>query len=264
MTIPPRAGSGSFEHIHEIYYGTDDGFAELFPREEACHDAAHVARLNEIFARYVRFYNRVAPARRDHIHFASVVGGLYGPNLIPIFRPREITFFDINPHQITYFNLIRRAWIASGSAEQFLGRLANADYDAGTAEERVIRTCIAARQNGTLTADQGQSARTLLSSWRYALDHFELTRQLLAEVPVATRVEGIQTPSFAEFLANHENLWIYCSNVILFLFFDLRFPYPQNAALFASYFHKTEMLDLSGMGSGPVTVHCRLPMAVSR
>jgi len=254
----------NFKKIYEIYYGTDDGFAELRPREEACHDAAHVAGLYEIYARYEEFYNKVAPARRDDIHFVSVVGGLYGLNLIPIFRPKEITLFDVNPHQITFFNLIRRAWIASASCEQFLDKLANAEYDADTDEEGIIRTCIAARQNGTLTDEQGCSARTFLSSWRYALDHFDLTRGLLEEAPVATRVEGIHTPSFADFLANHANLWIYCSNVILFVFFDLRFQYPQNAALFASYFDRTEMLDLHGAESGPVSVHCRLPMSIAR
>ena len=43
--VPPRSNVGAFEQIHQIYYGTDDGFAELRPREEAQHDAAHVAGL---------------------------------------------------------------------------------------------------------------------------------------------------------------------------------------------------------------------------
>src|SRR5204863_7718641 len=121
---------------------------------------------------------QVGPARRDHIHLASVVGGLYGLNLIPLFRSTEITFFDVNPHQIAFFNIIRRVWIKSSSADQFLAGLANADYDVDTEQERRIRHCIAAKQNGTLTEEQGRSARSFLSSWRYALDHYELTRQL--------------------------------------------------------------------------------------
>jgi hypothetical protein len=96
------------------------------------------------------------------------------------------------------------------------------------------------------------------------LDRFELTRQLLEEIPFNTRAEGMQCQSFFDFVANHENLWLFCSNVFLFVFFDLRFRYPQNAALFASYFDATEMLDLGGTGGGPVTVHCRIPMSVSR
>ncbi|HUP60959.1 MAG TPA: hypothetical protein VNA69_11120 [Thermoanaerobaculia bacterium] len=263
MTVAPRAAFGSFDHIHEIYYTTDDGFAELRPREEPRHDAEHVAGLYEVFARYEEFRQRVAPERRDRIHLASVVGGLYGLNLIPIFRPREITFFDVNPHAISYFNIIRRVWIDSATADTFLGRLASADYEVDTAQEEVIRRCIAARQNGTLDEEEGRSARSFLSSWRYALDHFDLTRSLLADVPVHTRVESMHAESFQDFVASSEDLWIYCSNIFLFVFFDLTFRFPQNAALFASYFDQTEMLDLATAESAPVTVHCRLPMSIS-
>ena len=262
-TVPPRSNIGAFEQIHQIYYGTDDGFAQLRPREETRHDAAHVAGLYEVFARYQEFGRAVAPSRRENIHLASVVGGLYGLNLIPLFQPREITFFDINPHAIAFFNLIRRVWIASATVDGFLGKLKSGNYDVHTEQDRVIRNCIAARQNGTLTEDRGQSARSLLSSWRYALDHFELTRLILAETPCITRVDGMQSKSFQDFVANRENLWIYCSNVMLFSFFDLTFHYPQNAALFASYFDQTEMLDLGNVGDGPITVHCRIPMSVA-
>jgi hypothetical protein len=264
MDTPPRAGLGSFEKIHEIYYGTDDGFALLTPLEEASHDAAHIAGLYEIFGRFERFYRGVAPERRERVHYASVVGGLYGLNLIPIFRPERITFFDVNPHQITFFEMVRRAWIVSTSREDFLARLAAADYEARTDDEREVRACIAARQRGTLAPERGRSARTLLSSWRYALDHFDLTRQLLAGVPVETRVEAINSPAFAAFLGKEENLWIYCSNIMFFVFFDLHFAHPSNAAVFASYFEKTDILDLAGAGPGPVTVLCRLPMSVAR
>ena len=263
MNPAPHSAFGSFNHIHEIYYGTDDGFAYLRPREEPRHDAAHVAGLYEIFARYEDFHRRVPPARRDHIHLASVVGGLYGLNLIPLFHPREITFFDVNPHQIAFLKVIRRVWIESRSADQFLRKLANADYEVHTEQERVIRNCIAAKQNGTLTEEQGRSARSFLSSWRYALDRFELTRQLLEEIPFNARMEDMQSQSFLDFVASHENLWLFCSNVFLFAFFDLLFQYPQNAVLFASYYDATEMLDIGGSGNGPVTVHCRIPMSVS-
>jgi len=33
--------------------------------------------------------------------------------------------------------------------------------------------------------------------------------------------------------------------------------------MFASYFDETDMLDLGTAGNGPVTVQCRLPMAVA-
>src|SRR5262249_23959276 len=263
MIMAPRAGLGSFDQIHEIYYTTDDGFAELRPREEPRHDAEHVAGLYEIFARYENFYARTTPGRRNSIHLASVVGGLYGLNLIPIFRPREITFFDVNPHAVVYFNMIRRVWIDSRTADAFLARLANADYAAETEAEKVIRSCIAKKQNGTLTEEEGRSARSFLSSWRYALDHFDLTLGLLADVPVHTRAEAMHAQSFKEWAADQEDLWLYCSNVFLLVFFELTFRYPQNSAVFASYFDETDMLDLGAAGSGPVTVHCRLPMAVA-
>ncbi len=164
-------------------------------------------------------------------------------NLIPIFRPKEITFVDVNPHQIAFFKIIRRVWIESRTADEFLNKLTNADYEAITAQDQLIRECIAARQNGTLTEERGRSMRSFLSSWRYALDHFELTREFLAETPVDTRVEDMESQSYSDFVANHENLWIYCSNVPLFVFFDLYFQHPQNAALFAGYFDETEILD---------------------
>ena len=162
--------------------------------------------LYEIFARFQEFSSGVAPSRRENIHLASVVGGLYGLNLIPMFLPKEITFFDINPNAIAFFNLIRRVWIASATVDGFLGKLKSGNYDVHTEQDRLIRNCIAARQNGTLTEDRGQSARSLLSSWRYALDHFELTRQILAERPCNTRVEGMQSNSFGDFVANRREL----------------------------------------------------------
>lgn len=262
MTVAPRAGQASFDYLHQIYYTTDDGFAQLSPREETRHDDEHVARLYEIFARYEDFHRSVAPDRRQRIHLASVVGGLYGLNLIPIFQPQEITVFDVNPYAISYFNIIRRVWIDSRTADAFLGRLANADYAVDTEPEGVIRRCIANRQNGTLTEREGRSGRSYLSSWRYALDHFDLTRGLLADVPIHTRVEAMHTQSFKDFVAGQENLWMYCSNIFVFVFFDLTFRFPQNAAMFASYFDETDMLDLRTAGSAPVTVHCRIPMAV--
>ena len=119
MTQAPRSGSLGFDRINEIFYGTDDGF-EKSPFEEAVHDDAHVAALYEIFQRYEAFYQQTAPARRERIHLAGVIGGLYVLNLIPMFRPREITLFDVNPHAVTLFNLIRRVWIGSKSSDEFL------------------------------------------------------------------------------------------------------------------------------------------------
>jgi hypothetical protein len=181
----PRAGLGSFDQLHEIYYTTDDGFAQLSPRQEAQHDVEHVTRLYEVFARFEEFHRRVAPARRERIHFASVVGGLYGLNLIPIFKPREITFFDVNPHAVAYFNIIRRIWTGSPSAAAFLNKLATAEYPVDTKAEETIRRCIANKQNGTLKEEEGRSARTFLSSWRYVRSESEKPLDLLLQhIPV--------------------------------------------------------------------------------
>lgn len=263
MTVAPRAGLASFDQIHQIYYTTDDGFAQLNPGEEPRHDAQHVARLYEVFARYNQFHSHVASERRERIHLVSVIGGLYGLNLIPIFRPREITFFDINPHAIAYFNIVRRVWIDSRTADEFLGKLTNADYTVETEPEEIIRRCITNKHKGKLPENEGRSGRSFRSSWRYALDEFDLTRRLLTDVPVNTRSAAMNAPNFQDFVANHPNLWIYCSNVFLFSFFDLSFRFPQNAAMFASYFDKTDMLDLGPAGNAPVTVHCRIPMAIA-
>ncbi len=258
MAAPPRSAYGNFS---TCYYGTDDGFPELRPREEAKHDAAHVAGLYKVYSRYENFHRGLASKRTDNIHLVSVVGGLYGLNLIPLFRPTEITFFDLNPNQICLFNIVRRVWILSSSSDEFLTRLANADYEVDGEQELEIQACFKARQNGTLAEKQGGAARSLLSSWRYALDHFELTRQLLMEVPIKTHIWDMQSPEFKDFVANNENLWIFCSNVLLFAFFELRFKHPQNAAVFASYFEKVEILDLATTGQGEAVAHCRLPMS---
>ena len=47
----------------------------------------------------------------------SVVGGLYGLNLIPLWRPKRITIFDIDPTAITYFRVIHRVFTTSANVE---------------------------------------------------------------------------------------------------------------------------------------------------
>jgi hypothetical protein len=44
---------------------------------------------------------------------------------------------------------------------------------------------------------------------------------------------------------------------------DLTFRFPRNAALFASYFDETDMLDVGTAMSRPATVHCRILMTVA-
>jgi hypothetical protein len=74
----------------------------------------------------------------------------------------------------------------------------------------------------------------------------------------------MHTQSFKDFVAGQENLWLYCSNIFLFVFFELTFRFPQNAAMFASYFDGTDMLDLGSHGRAPITVKCQIPMAIAQ
>jgi hypothetical protein len=92
-----------------------------------------------IFAEIKAHYENVAPERREDIHMISVVGGLYGLNLIPLWKPKRLTIFDINPTAVTYFNLIRRVWTTSDDVAQFLQRLTDGDYEASTEREQFVR-----------------------------------------------------------------------------------------------------------------------------
>ena len=127
-----RAPSSFNQHIFfspaSVFYGTDDGYQD--------------GSLTELEA-LRRFYDGVEPARRDRIHFVSVVGGLYGLNLMTCWRPRRITFFDINPHAIDYFTLIRRLFQISGSRDELLARLSTEDYEVYSPAEAFIRENLA-------------------------------------------------------------------------------------------------------------------------
>src|ERR1043165_2002564 len=122
--LAPRAFNREMYHDHRenVFYGTDDGAQDGSGRE-----------LAEIEAHY----NAVAPARPgDDIHMISVVGGLYGLNMIPLWKPKRITIFDINPAALSYFKLIRQVWTTSRDVEQFLARLTAGDYDTQGWRER--------------------------------------------------------------------------------------------------------------------------------
>ena len=243
--IPPRISSiNLFQSIDEIFLGTDDGCRDDSFRE---------------FPQFVDFYNGVSSQRRDNIHFVSVIGGFYGLNLIPLFRPREITLFDINPYQVIYARMIIRVWTASKSAREFLDRLTTQDYEAKTQEERTIRWNIAQKQLGLLSSPR--SKKSFEKSWPYALENFDLTKRLLTEVPIKSFQTGMQRKGFRDYIRERNNLWIYSSNIFLFFFFKLEFPRPENVVMFANYYRKVEQLDLDGLAPGPVEVECRLPMS---
>ena len=118
-----------------VFYGTDDGYQD-----------GSFTEFQEIKAHY----ESVAPHRKEDIHMISVVGGLYGLNLIPLWQPKRITIFDINPTALTYFRIIRHVFTTSRDVPHFLARLTDGDYPAETDEERFVRENIRLKQKGTL------------------------------------------------------------------------------------------------------------------
>ena len=237
-------------HPENVFYGTDDGsqdgsFAE-FPEFQA-------------------HYHDVTPQRRENIHMISVVGGLYGLNFVPLWRPKRITIFDINPAAITYFRIIRRVFMSSRDVPHFLGRLTAGDYPAENDEERFVQENISMKQKGLLPRSRGSTKRPYEQSWQYAFENFDLTRQILAEVPLEIRNEPMESDSFSEWIRGQNNLWIYCSNITQFHYFDLEFANPTNVVL-VQIIHpgQPQLLDLAPLSGGPVKVKFEIPLRAER
>jgi hypothetical protein len=238
------------DHRENVFYGTDDGYQD-----------GSFGEFPEIRAHY----QGVAPHRRENIHMISVVGGLYGLNLIPLWRPERITIFDINPTAITYFRIIHRVFTTSRDVEHFLGRLTAGDYDAETEEEQFVRENICMKQKGTLPRSRGSTKRPYEQSWQYAFENFALTKQILTEVPLEIRTEPMESEGFSEWIRGQNNLWIYCSNITQFHYFDLEFSNPTNVVLL-QIIHpgQAQLLDLEPFGGGPVKVKFEIPLKVER
>jgi hypothetical protein len=248
----PRAFNREMYHDHpeNVFYGTDDGSQDGSFRE---------------FAEFKAHYEGVAAHRRDDIHMISVVGGLYGLNLIPLWRPKRITIFDINPTAITYFRIIHRVFTTSANAEHFLGRLTSGDYDAETASEQFVRENICLKQKGALPRARGSTKRPYTQSWQYALENFDLTKRLLSEVPLDIRTEPMESESFSAWIRRQNNLWIYASNITQFHYFDLELEDPTNV-VFVQIIHpeQPQLLDLAPLSGGPVKVRCEIPLRAER
>lgn len=233
-----------------VFYGTDDGYQD-----------GSFGEIPEILAHY----ENVKPARRENIHMISVVGGLYGLNMIPLWRPKKLTFFDINPVAISYFHIVRRVLTSSEDAQHFLQRLTDSDYEVKNEEERFVQENIALKQQGRLPRSRGSSKRSYEESWGYALDHFDLTKELLSELPLEIRTEPMESPDFRAWLRRQENCWIYCSNIAEFVYFDIEFDKPTNVVLLAIIFpQQTDLLDLAPLNGGPVKVGIRIPLTAER
>src|ERR1700750_1209021 len=123
------------DHPENVFYGTDDGAQDGSFWE---------------FADFVNHYNSVPAERREDIHMVSVVGGLYGLNLIPLWRPTRLTFFDINTTSVTYFRIIHRLFRASRDVADLLRRLTEGDYEAENESEEFVRENIRLKQQSCL------------------------------------------------------------------------------------------------------------------
>ena len=221
-------------HPENVFYGTDDGYQDGSFGE---------------FAEFKAHYEGVGPQRREDIHMISVVGGLYGLNLIPLWRPKRITIFDINPTAIVYFQIIRNVFTTSRDVAHFLARLTAGDYEAETEEEQFVRENICLKQRGCLPRARGSTKRPYEQSWQYAFENFELTKQILSEVPLEIRTEPMESYSFRGWIRRQNNLWIYASNITEFHYFDLEFADPCQRGPAANHLSRP---GASAPGSGAV------------
>ncbi|HEV7473439.1 MAG TPA: hypothetical protein VGN90_05270 [Pyrinomonadaceae bacterium] len=251
-TQAPRAFNREMYHDHpeNVFYGTDDG--------------AQDGSFSE-FAEIKAHYESVPPERREDIHMISVVGGLYGLNLIPLWRPKRLTIFDINPTAITYFNIIRRLFTTSSDPQDFLARLTAGDYEVDDERGEFVRENICLKQKGSLPRERGSTKRPYEQSWQYAFENFELTKQILSEVPLDIRTVPMESAGFRDWIHDQSNLWIYCSNITEFHYFDLEFANPSNVVLLQIiYPGRTQLLDLAPVSGGPVRVNFEIPLKAER
>jgi hypothetical protein len=248
----PRAFNREMYHDHpeNVFYGTDDGNQDGSFSE---------------FAEIRAHYEGVDPARRENIHMISVVGGLYGLNLIPLWRPRQITIFDINPTAVTYFRIIHRVFTTSRDVGHFLDRLTAGDYAAETDSERFVRENICMKQKGCLPRERGSTKRPYEQSWQYAFENFELTKRILSEVPLEIRTEPMESETFSNWIRTQNNLWIYASNITEFHYFDLEFADPSNCVVLQIIFPgNAQLLDLAPLAGGPVKVKFEIPLRAEK
>jgi hypothetical protein len=237
-------------HPENVFYGTDDG--------------AQDGSFSE-FAAFREHYESVEPWRHDDIHMMSVVGGLYGLNLIPLWRPKRLTIFDVNPMALTYFSVVRQVWTTSRDAAHFLGRLTAGDYPVATDDEDFVRENIRLKQEGRLPRERGSTKRPYEQSWQYALEHFDVTKQILQDVPLEIRSEPMEGETFREYIRGQNNLWIYASNITEFHYFDLTMTDTSNSVVLQIIFPgNPQLLDLAPLAGGPVKVRFEIPLVAER
>jgi len=248
MAQAPRAFNRDIHsYRNQVFYGTDDGDQDGSFGE---------------FPEFIEHYNHVAEHRKENIHMISVVGGLYGLNLIPLWKPKKLTIFDINPMGVTYFKVVRKAWLSSEDKDDFLLRLRNMDYEVTTDDERFVQENISLKRKGILPRSRGSSKRTFYLSWKYALDHFDITKSILAG-PVEIRTEPMESESFSQMIRNQGNTWIYGSNITQFHYFDLIFEDPANCVMLQIIHpEQPQLLDIGEYAGKKVKVKFKIPMEV--
>jgi hypothetical protein len=238
------------DHPENVFYGTDDGSQDGSFQE---------------FSEIKAHYESVTPERREDIHMISVVGGLYGLNLIPLWRPKRLTIFDINPTAISYFKIIRHVFTTSRDPQHFLARLTAGDYEVDDERGEFVRENICLKQKGCLPRERGSTKRPYEQSWQYAFENFELTKQILSEAPLDIRTEPMESTGFSEWIRGQNNLWIYCSNITEFHYFDLEFSNPTNVVVLQIiYPGQTQLLDLAPLSGAPVKVRFEIPLKAER
>jgi hypothetical protein len=252
-TEAPRAFNREMYHDHpeNVFYGTDDGYQDGSFKE---------------FYTIRDHYESVVPERRENIHMISVVGGLYGLNLIPLWRPKSITIFDVNATAITYFQIIRRVLIGSHDPQHFLNRLTTGDYEVDGERELFVRENICLKQKDQLPRSRGSTKRPYEQSWQNVFANFELTKQILADTPLHIRTEPMESEGFASWIRTQNNLWIYSSNITEFHYFDLEFADPSNVVVVQIIYPglTAEVLDLAPLRGAPVRVKFKIPLEAAK
>ena len=124
---------------------------------------------------------------------------------------------------------------------------------------------ICLKQKGALPRSRGSTKRSYEESWKIAFDHFDLTKELLTEVPIDIRTEPMESASFRHWIRDQNNLWIYASNITQFHFFDLDFSDTSNVVLLQIIFpQQTQLLDLAPLSGGPVKAKFEIPLTAER
>lgn len=252
MSLAPRAFNRHiFSNKAQVYYGTDDG----------CRDGSFGE-----FETIQKHYEGVSDQRKENIHMISVIGGLYGLNLIHLWKPKKITFFDINPMAVKLFHLIINTWTTSDSAQHFLQRLTDGEIETKDDDEVFLRDNLQiVQKTGTIAPERGAFSshnRDLANSWRLALENFETTKKYLLESDLVVRAEPMEGENFKEMIRSKSHHWIYASNITQFHFFELDIYDPGNVVLLQIHHEDAQLLDLDKFSGTPVTVKFEYPIRV--